>query len=137
MSIDERSANAQKRIEAAELQERIEQNPHEDEPHEETPHVEEPHEEEVREEEVREDEVHEKDIQEDEVSYRHRVIGELVARYFPTVRGCKLGTDDEDRIRLEAFLFVLSVDPDLVDKLQEQADQLVSEDPDRQWREPG
>ena len=122
MSIDERSANANKRIEAAELQERIEQDPHEDKPHEEKPNVEEPH---------------EGEIQEDEVSYRHRVIGELVARYFPTVRGCKLGTDDEDRIRLEAFLFVLSVDPDLVDKLQEQADQLVSEDPDREWRELG
>ena len=132
MSIDERSANANKRIEAAELQERIEQDPHEDEPHAETPHVEEPHEEDVR-----EDEVHEKDIQEDEVSYRHRIIGELVARYFPAIRGCKLGTDDEDRIRLEAFMYVLSVDPDLVDKLQEQADQLVSEDPDREWRELG
>ena len=122
MSIDERSANANKRIEAAELQERIEQDPHEDEPHEEKPNVEEPH---------------EGEIQEDEVSYRHRIIGELVTRYFPTVRGCKLGTDDEDRIRLETFLFVLSVDPDLVDKLQEQADQLVSEEPDGGWREPG
>ena len=83
------------------------------------------------------EEPHEGEIQEDEVSYRHRVIGELVARYFPTVRGCKLGTDDEDRIRLEAFMYVLSVDPDLVDKLQEQAGQLVSEDPAREWREFG
>ena len=131
MSIDERSANVKKRIEAAELQERIVQTTYDDEPHEEKPYVEEPHEGEIR-----ENEAHEGEIQEDEVSYRHRIIGELVERYFPTVRGCKLGTDDEDRIRLEAFLFVLSVDPDLVDRLQEQAEQLVSEDPDGGWREP-
>ena len=137
MSIDERSANANRRIEAAEPQERIEQDPHEDEPHEEKHHVEEPHEGEVREDSAHEGDAHEGESREDEVSYRHRVIGELVTRYFPTVRGCKLGPDDEDRIRLEAFLFVLSVDPDLVDKLQEQADQLVSDEPDGGWREPG
>lgn len=132
MSIDERSANVKKRIEAAELQERIVQTTYEDEPHEEKPHVEEPHEGEIR-----EDEAHEGESQEDGVSYRHRIIGELVERYFPTVRECKLGIDDEDRIRLKAFLFVLSVDPDLVDKLHEQADQLVSEEPDGGWRELG
>lgn len=110
MSIEERNANVQKRIETAAQQ---------------------------RQTELIERETQEKETLEDEDSRRHRIIGDLVTRYFPTVRWCKLGTDDEDRIRLEAFLFVLSVDPDLVDKLQEQADQLVSDEPDGGWRELG
>ena len=118
MSIRERNENANKRIEAATQQQQ------EDGIDRET------------QEEAQVGEIHEGEVQEDESSRHHCIIGDLVAGYFPTVRGYKLGTDDEERIRLEAFLFVLSVDPDLVDKLKGQADQLVSEDPDGEWRVP-
>ena len=108
MSIEERSRNANKRIKAAEQQRR-------------------------------QKEWSEQRAQERKDRRRHCIIGELVAKYFPTVQEYEPGTDAENHTRfepLEAFLYVLSSDPDLVDKLQKQADQLVSEDPDGEWREP-
>lgn len=108
MSIEERSANADKRIRAAEQRRR-------------------------------QDEWREKDAQKRKDQRRNYVIGELVTRYFPTVREYEPGTNAENLARfesLEAFLYVLSLDPDLVDDLQDRAAQLVSEDPDGEWRAP-
>ena len=106
MSIEERSANADKRIRAAEQRRRQEER-------------------------------REQEAQKRQDRRRHYIIGELVARYFPTVQEYESGTYDEDRTRfepLEAFLYVLSTDPDLVDELRDRAAQLVSEDPDGEWR---
>ena len=47
------------------------------------------------------------------------------------------GTDAENQTRfepLEAFLYVLSSNYDLVEELRERATQLVAEDPDGEWR---
>lgn len=106
MSIEERSANADKRIRAAEQQRR-------------------------------QKEWKEREAQERKSHRRHYMIGELVARYFPTVQEYEPGTDEENRTRfepLEAFLYVLSTDPDLVDELRDRAAQLVLDDPDGEWR---
>lgn len=108
MSNEERSKNANKRIKTAEQQRRL-------------------------------NERREREDQRGKLRRRHYIIGELVAKYFPTVQEYEPGTDDENRTRfepLEAFLYVLSTDPDLVDELQERAAQLVSEDPDGEWRTP-
>ena len=107
MSIEERSANADKRMEAPKQQQQ------------------------------RQKERMEQDTQKRKNQRRHYIIGELVARYFPFVLKYEPGTGAENRIRfepLEAFLYVLSTDPDRVDELQERAAQLVSEDPDGEWR---
>ena len=106
MSIEERSTNANKRIEAAERQKR-------------------------------QREQMERDAQKRKDRWRHRIIGEVVARYFPPVRDFEPGTDEENFDQpklLEAFLYELSIDPDLVDELQDRAAQRVSEDPDGEWR---
>ena len=108
MSIEERSANANKRIEIAEQQRRLKERS-------------------------------EREDQGRKARRRHYIIGELVATYFPTVQEYEPGTHDENRIRfepLEAFLYVLSTDPDLVDELRDRAARLVSEDPDGEWRTP-
>ena len=78
----------------------------------------------------------ERKAQEGEDSLHHRTVGELVTRYFSGIRKYQLGTDEKDRIWLEAFLFELSTDPDLVDDLKTRADRLVSENPEGGWREP-
>lgn len=107
MSIEERCKNADRHIEIAERQQRIRQNSD-------------------REKQKRRD--------------RHRlfIIGELVVKYFPTVQEYELGaTDNENRAqleRLEAFLYVLSTNTDLIEALEDQATQLVLEDPDGEWR---
>lgn len=109
MSIEERMANANRRIGAAEQKQREE----------------------------------ERTVQETlrkKNSHRNYIIGELVAEYFPNVLTLEPGTQDENIIRfepLEAFLYVLSTDYDLVKELQERAAQLVAEDPDGEWRLPG
>ena len=108
MSIEERKANADKRVNAFEQQRRQE-------------------------------EWREKDAQKRKDQRRNYVIGELVTRYFPTVREYEPGSNEENRTRfepLEAFLYVLSIAPDLVEDLQDRAAQLVSEDPDGEWRTP-
>ena len=72
-------------------------------------------------------------------SRRNYVIGELVTRYFPSLREYEPGTDTENKSRfepLEAFLYVLSTDYDLVRELQDQAAQMVEDDPDGKWRLP-
>lgn len=106
MSIDERAKTANKRIAATERQRR-------------------------QEERAAQDEQKKKD------SRRNYIIGEQVTRYFPSLRECEPGTAAENRTRfesLEAFLYVLSTDCDLVRELQERAAQLVAEDPDGEWR---
>ena len=103
MSIEERSANANKRIEAAKHQQR-------------------------------QKDWTERNAQKRKNQRRHYIIGELVTKYIPAVQEYELETDGESRIQLEAFLYVLSTDPDLVDELRERAAQLVSEDPDCEWR---
>ena len=72
-------------------------------------------------------------------SRRNYVIGELVTRYFPSLREYEPGTDTENKSRfepLEAFLYVLSTDYDLVRELQDRAAQMVEDDPDGEWRLP-
>lgn len=108
MSIEERTANANRRLTAAEQQKRL---AHRN----------------VQEAQRRKD------------SRRNYIIGELVTKYFPDVLSLEPGTQDENTIRfelLEAFLCVLSTDLDLVRELQERADQLISENPDGEWRSP-
>ena len=68
---------------------------------------------------------------------RNYIIGELVARYFPDVQSIEPGTISENQARfesLEAFLYILSTEYDLVEKLRERAAKLMSEDPDGEWR---
>lgn len=70
-------------------------------------------------------------------SRRNYIIGEVVSRYFPDIRNFEPGTGAENLTRfepLEAFLYVLSTDYDLVEELQGRATQLVSENPDGEWR---
>ena len=72
-------------------------------------------------------------------SRRNYVLGELVTRYFPSLREYEPGTDTENKSRfepLEAFLYVLSTDYDLVRELQDRAAQMVEDDPDGEWRLP-
>lgn len=106
MSIEERSTNANKRIHAAEHQRLLEQR-------------------------------REHDAQERKNQRRNYIIGELVARYFPDVKALEPGNQDGNLARfepLEAFLYVLSTDYDLCRELQERAAQLVSENPEGEWR---
>lgn len=79
------------------------------------------------------------DVQRRKDSRRNYIIGELATRYFPGLREYEPGTDSENQTRfepLEAFLYVLSTDYDLVEELQNRAAQLVAEDPDGEWRLP-
>ncbi len=72
-------------------------------------------------------------------SHRNHIIGALVAKYFPQVLIFDPGTNDENLTQfepLEAFLYVLSTDYELVEELQDRATQLVSNDPDGEWRIP-
>lgn len=106
MSIEERTANANRRVAAAEQKKRQEERA-------------------AQEAQRRKD------------SRRNYIIGEVVSRYFPDVRNIEPGTDVENQSRfesLEAFLYVLSTDYDLVEELRDRAAQLVAEDPDGEWR---
>ena len=106
MSIEERNTNATKRIRAAEQQQLLEQRKRQE-------------------------------AQKRKDSRRNYIIGELVTRYFPDVKTLEPGTQDGNLARfepLEAFLCVLSTDYDLCRELQERAAQLVSENPEGEWR---
>lgn len=106
MSIEERTTNANKRIDAAERKHRQE-------------------------------ELVAQEAQKRQDSRRNYIIGELVTRYFPSLREREPGTATENQTRfepLEAFLYVLSTDYELVGELQDRAAQLVTEDPDGEWR---
>lgn len=108
MSIEERTANANRCIDATERKRR-------------------------QEERVAQEEQKRKD------SRRNYIIGELAARYFPSLQEYDPGTDAESRTRfepLEAFLYVLSIDYELVEELKDRAAQLVSDDPSGEWRAP-
>lgn len=105
MSTEERSASAKKRIDIAEQKRRQKERT-------------------TQEEQMRQD------------SRRNYIIGELVTKYFPEVTTFEPGTNAENRTRfksLEAFLYVLSTDYELVRKLQDRAAQLVAEAPDGEW----
>lgn len=68
---------------------------------------------------------------------RNHLIGELVTKYFPEVSAIEPGTNEENSTRfepLEAFLYVLSTDYELVKELQSRVAQLVSDDPSGEWR---
>lgn len=70
-------------------------------------------------------------------SRRNYIIGELVTRYFPSLRECEPGTEAENQTRfesLEAFLYVLSIDCEMVKELQDRAAQMMEDDPDGDWR---
>ena len=70
-------------------------------------------------------------------SRRNYIIGEVVSRYFPDVRNIEPGTDVENQTRfepLEAFLYVLSSDYDLVEELRNRVARLMTEAPDGEWR---
>lgn len=108
MSIEERTTNANKRIAAAKQQQLLKQR-------------------------------REQDAQKKKDNHRSYIIGDLVAQYFPSVREYEPGTDTENQTRfesLEAFLYVLSIDYELVRELQDRAAQLVEEDPEGEWRLP-
>ena len=80
---------------------------------------------------------HQQKVKQKKDQRRNYIIGELVSRYFPSVQEYDPGTDDENRTRfapLEAFLYMLSIDTDLVDDLRDRATQLMSENPDGEWR---
>lgn len=106
MSIEERTANANRRIDTAERKRRQEERSAQE-------------------------------AQRKKDSRRSYIIGDLVAKYFPDVLNVEPGTDTENQSRfehLESFLYVLSTDYDLVEKLRERAAQLTSDDPDGEWR---
>ena len=106
MSIEERIQNANKRIDAAERKRRQEERATQE-------------------------------VQKRKDSRRNNFIGEMVTRYFPSLREYDTGTDTENRTRfesLEAFLYVLSTDYELVEELQNRAAQMIEEDPDGGWR---
>lgn len=108
MSIEERTSNANRRVAAAEQKK-------------------------MQEERVAQEAQRRKD------NRRNYIIGELVTRYFPSLREYDPGTDAENQTHfepLEAFLYALSTDYDLVEKLQERVAQLMAEDPDGEWRLP-
>lgn len=106
MSIEERTANANRRIDTAERKRRQEERSAQE-------------------------------AQRKKDNRRNYVIGELVTRYFPSIQNYEPGTDAENQTRfqpLEAFLYVLSTDQDLVEELRERATQLTMDDPDGEWR---
>lgn len=85
----------------------------------------------------RQKEQRERDAQERKNRHRNYIVGELVSKYFPEVLTLEPATRDENIARfepLEAFLYVLSTDYDLVKDLQDRAAQLVQEMPDGEWR---
>ncbi len=70
---------------------------------------------------------------------RNFIIGEFVAKYFPEVLDLEPGTKEENMVnfeKLEAFLYVLSTDYELVRELRDRAEQIVSDDPSGEWRIP-
>lgn len=106
MSIEERTANANRRIDTAERKRR-------------------------QEERVAQEEQKRKD------SRRSYIIGDLVAKYFPQVTTFEPGISAEGQAQfepLEAFLYVLSTDHDLVEEFRKRAAQLTLDDPDGEWR---
>ena len=109
MSIEERTANASRRIDTAERKRRQEERA-------------------AQEEQKRKD------------RRRSYIIGDLVAKYFPQVTTFEPGISAEGQAQfepLEAFLYVLSTDQDLVEELRERAAQLTLDDPDGEWRISG
>lgn len=109
MSIEERTANASRRIDTAERKRRQEERA-------------------AQEEQKRKD------------SRRSYIIGDLVSKYFPQVTTFEPGTNAKGQAQfepLEAFLYVLSTDHDLVEELRERAAQLTLDDPDGEWRISG
>lgn len=108
MPIEERIANAQKKVQDAERQRRSEQR-------------------------------NAQEVQRKKDWHRNCVIGELVMKYFPSVLEYEPGTNAENQPQLEsieAFLYVLSADYDLVEELQERAAQLMLDAPDGEWLFP-
>lgn len=106
MSIEERTASANRRIDTAERKRRQEERSAQE-------------------------------AQRKKDNRRNYVIGELVTRYFPSIQNYEPGTDAENQTRfqpLEAFLYVLSTDQDLVEELRERATQLTMDDPEGEWR---
>ena len=108
MPIEERVANAQKKVQDAERRRRSEQR-------------------------------NAQEAQRKKDWRRNCVIGALVTKYFPSVLGYEPGTNAENQPQLEsieAFLYVLSADYDLVKELQDRAAQLMLDAPDGEWRPP-
>ena len=108
MSIEERTANANRRIDAAERKRRQEERAAQE-------------------------------AQKKKDNRRSYAIGELVAKYCPQVSDLEQETNGENTDSfepLEAFLYVLSIDYELVEELKCRAAQLVSDDPDGEWRAP-
>jgi len=106
MSIQERSANADRRALAAEQQRRR-------------------------------DERTEQEVQERKNQRRNYIIGELVTKYFPEVLDFEPGNKDENAAifePLEAFLYVLSTDSELIQDVQARAKQMCLDDPAGEWR---
>ena len=100
LKLDERSANANRRMKEAERQKRVKNR-------------------------------EEKEAQNRRNQRRNFLIGELVTKYFPSVAAIQPGTQFEN---LEAILYVLSIDVELIDDLKDRAAKLVSDDPNGEWR---
>lgn len=100
LKLDERSANANRRMKEAERQKRVKNR-------------------------------EEKEAQNRRNQRRNFLIGELVTKYFPSVAAIQPGTQFEN---LEAILYVLSIDVELIDDLKDRATKLVSDDPNGEWR---
>lgn len=68
---------------------------------------------------------------------RNFMIGDLVTKYFPSVKTIEPGTPEENLRqfeKLEAILYILSTDVKLLDVLKNRAAQLIADDPNGQWR---
>lgn len=106
MKLNERSASANRRMKEAERQKRVQER-------------------------------EEKAAQERRNQRRNFLIGELVTKYFPSVTTIQPVTQDENLHQfenLEAILYVLSIDSELIDDLKDRAAKLVSDDPNGEWR---
>ena len=70
---------------------------------------------------------------------RNSQIGELVTKYFPSLKSIEPGTTAEENRcvfeKLEAFLFTLSIRDDLIEEMQNSAEDLLRDDSEGNWRQ--
>lgn len=70
---------------------------------------------------------------------RNSQIGELVTKYFPSLKSIEPGTTAEENRcvfeKLEAFLFTLSIRDDLIEEVQNSAEDLLRDDSEGNWRQ--
>ena len=64
-------------------------------------------------------------------------IGDLVTQYFPSLKNANLNGNEESQDSLrkfEAILYTLSIEDELLQELEDRAEQLIASDPNDEWR---